>query len=367
MTATEGLPAQQPEAPQGACVIMAGGRGTRFWPVSRQHRPKQLLALGSERSLLRETFERVVPLFGTRRILVVTNEAQASETARELPELSSAHIIAEPVGRNTAACAALGIALAEKVNGSGPVALVPADHFIPDAEVFRDQLRRALVHASRTGQAVTFGITPYRPETGYGYIEVRDQDEGPLAGVRFVEKPDRQTAADYVASGRYLWNSGIFVWDSTAFAAALVRHLPSIAAALAEPLALYPGPQFGAALAATYADCPAVSIDVGIMEKLPAFAVFRAAFKWSDLGSWDVWGTVAADLPGENRGRATLYALDSPGNIVYAPGKTVALVGVENLIVADTPDALLICGMQDAQRIKELIGQLERDKRHDLL
>ncbi len=353
---------------RGFCVVMAGGRGTRFWPLSRAARPKQLLPLAGGRTLLRETCARLFPLVGPERILVVTNAAQAAASAAELPELPAAHIVAEPVGRNTAACAALGVLLAERIAGPGPVALLPADHFIPDGDLLRAQLAAAFAHATATGAAVTFGIPPTRPETGFGYIETgAGSGEGPLPGVRFVEKPDAATAAAWLAGGRHLWNSGIFAWESGAFVRALDAHLPGLTARLAPAVAAHGSARFAAALAAAYADCPSVSVDVGVMEKLPSFAVFRAAFRWSDLGSWTAWGELAPGLPGGNRGEAEVYAVGASGNIVHAPGRTVALVGVEGLVVVETPDALLVCRAADAQRLKEVIALLESGGREDLL
>lgn len=362
---TTGKGAQAP----GFCVVMAGGRGTRFWPLSRTGRPKQLLPLGAGgASLLRETCERLLPLVGPERILVVTNAAQAAATAAALPELRPDRIVAEPVGRNTAPCAALGALLAARLAGPGPVALLPADHAIPDGDALRAQLAAAFAHAAATGEACTFGIPPTRPETGFGYIETGPAPAaGPLPGLRFVEKPDAATAAGYLASGRHLWNSGMFVWDGPAFAAALDRHLPGLRERLVPAVAAHGGPDFNAALAAAYADCPSISLDNGVMEKLSSFAVFRAAFRWSDLGSWDAWGELAPSLAGGNRGLAALYAVDAAGNVLHAPSKTVALVGVEDLIVVDTPDALLVCRADQAQRLREVIARLEADGRRDLL
>lgn len=357
----------------GFCVVMAGGRGTRFWPLSRARRPKHLLPLGRASSLLRETCERVAPLVGWDRLLVVTNAAQTEATAAALPELPPERIVAEPVGRNTAACAALGVLLAERLSGPGPVALLPADHAIPDGEVFRAQLAAAFAHAATTGQAVTFGVPPTRPETGYGYLEVAapaggDGDPGlPRAGRRFVEKPDAVTAARYLAAGNFLWNSGIFVWESRAFAAALDRCLPGLRERLAPAVAAHGSAAFARALAAAYGDLPAVSLDVAVMEKLSGFAVLRAAFRWSDLGSWDAWGELAPELPGGNRGDAQLFTLGANGNVVFAPGKAVALIGVDDLIVVDAGDALLVCRARDAQRLRELTAELERRQRSDLL
>ncbi len=368
----------------GFCVIMAGGRGTRFWPLSRARRPKQLLALCSQKSLLRETCDRVMPLVGPERILVITNAALVADTLRELPELPATHIVGEPHGRNTAPCAALGVSLAERLAGTVPVALLPADHWIPDAELFRTQLAAAFHHATDTGKAVTFGITPTRPETGYGYLEVASRATSkavrnetsrdiagvagePLAGERFIEKPDLATAEVYLASGRHYWNSGMFVWDSKSFAIALEEHLPAVADALAAPVHAYGDNGFADALTTAYESCPSISIDHGIMEQLTTFSVFKAAFSWSDIGSWDVWGNLTNALPGGNRGLARLYEVDSRNNVIYAPDKAIALVGVDDLIVVDMPDALLICRGEDAQRIREVTERLAREDRQDLL
>lgn len=363
------VPEARGEQASGFCVIMAGGRGTRFWPLSRGGRPKHLLRLGSAHTLLRDTFERVVPLVGPERVLVVTGVEQVAGVRDELPELPSSHVLAEPVGRNTAPCAALGVGVAERLAGPGPVALLPADHWIPEADLFRRQLASAFAHAATAREPVTIGVPPATPETGYGYLEFDPAapEEPVLRGRRFVEKPDRATAEAYLAGGRHFWNAGIFVWHSRDFASALTAHLPAVAAALAGPVAAHGGPAFEAALAEAYAGCPSVSIDVGIMEKLPAFAVLRAAFGWSDLGSWPAWGELAPQLAEGNSGLADLLAIASGGNVVHAPGKLVALVGVEDLIVVDTPEALLVCRAADAQRVREVTERLAAQGRRDLL
>lgn len=362
-----GTPVETDKA--GVCVIMAGGRGTRFWPLSRIRRPKQLLPLGRGSSLLRETFERVRPLVGDTRVLVVTNAAQADAVAAELPELPRERIVAEPVGRNTAACAALGVGLAAKLAGEGPVALLPADHLIPDDDVFRAQLAAAFELAASGGGVITFGIPPRHPSTGFGYIEVAEAPTGDAAaaGLRFVEKPDAETARAYVDSGRFLWNSGIFVWHSGDLAREMMRHEPGIAERLDAPIAAYGTPAFADVLAEAYETCPAVSVDVAVMERLDGFRVMSARYGWSDLGSWDAWREFAPDLGGGNAGQARRLDGDGRGLTVYAPGKVVALLGVEDLIVVDTDDALLICRTDDAQRIKEITDRLETDGLDDLL
>ncbi len=357
-----------PDRTDGVCVIMAGGRGTRFWPLSRLGRPKQLLPLGRRGTLLRETFERVEPLVGAGRVLVITQAAQAAATAAELPELTPSQIVAEPCGRNTAACAALGAAVAGRLAPGAPLALLPADHLIGDDQAFRAQLRRAFQLAAAGAEVVTLGVPPQRPATGYGYIETAPGiAAGVLRGVRFVEKPGAAAAAGFVASGNHLWNSGVFVWNAAGFQRALAAHAPGLAGRMDAAAAAWGGPDFAAALAAAYDGCPALSVDVAIMEKLRDFCVIPAAFAWSDLGSWDSWREHAPDLGGDNRGVARRVMGDGRGHTVHAPGKTVVLLGVEDLIVVDTHDALLICRTDAAQRVKEMTDRLAAQGDDDLL
>jgi len=354
---------------RGICVIMAGGRGTRFWPLSRTDRPKQLLALASGKSLLRDTFERVEPLVGADRILVVTSGSLAGATRIELPELPSDHIITEPQGRNTAPCSVLGMGLAGRLDPAAPVALLPADHFIPDDDAFRTQLSDAFALAAVTETVVTLGIPPTRPETGYGYLETAGQEDpqAQVRGLAFHEKPDPVTAEEYVRSGKHFWNSGVFIWNPARFAAAATMYLPDLVDRMTVPVQTFGTGAFLPALEDAYRDCPADSIDFAIMEKLTDFQVLPAAFRWSDLGSWDAWGELAPVLPGDNRGRGDLLAIESRDNILLAADRLVALVGVRDLIVVDTPDALLICSKAEAQKIKEIISQLEDQGRSDLL
>ncbi len=358
------------QSSRGICVIMAGGRGTRFWPLSRTHMPKQLLPLGGSKSLLRETYERVEPLVGADRILVITSGSLAAPTRDQLPELPQQNIITEPVGRNTAPCAVLGMAIASRIDPEAPVALLPADHFIPDQKIFRQQLAEAFTLVARQETVVTFGIRPNRPETGYGYIETEDKahDEGFRHGLRFVEKPDVQTATEYMTSGRFFWNSGIFIWNPAFFAATSEKYVPLIND-LMDPVAHSFGTDaFTLALEKAYGACPADSIDYAVMEKLPGFTLTEARYTWSDLGSWDSWGELAPEMGNGNRGKGQVVALDSSDNIIMgAEGRTIAMVGVQDLIVVDTPDALLVCRKADAQRIKEVISLLEKDGRDNLL
>ena len=218
---------------------------------------------------------------------------------------------------------------------------------------------------------VTFGIPPTRPETGYGYIAVGDPAPGAppdvLTGEAFVEKPDRDRAEQYVADGRHLWNSGIFVWSAAAFARETGAHVPELVVRMQPVADALGAEEFPAALAAAYADCPAESFDYAVMEHLRAFEVMRARFDWSDLGSWSAWGDLAPELAAGGRGIAEVVSVDSAGNVIHAPGKQVALVGVEDLVIVDTGDALLVCPRRDDQRVKEIIGRLEAAGRDDLI
>lgn len=354
---------------RGICVIMAGGRGTRFWPLSRTSRPKQLQALSSGVSLLRDTFNRLEPLVGADRILVVTSGSLAEPTRADLPELPPENVICEPVGRNTAPCAVLGMGIARRIDPAAPVALLPADHFIPDDNLFRTQLQEAFDLAAARETVVTIGIRPTHPETGYGYIRTEGgaSAAGGLEGLEFVEKPDSIRAEEYVRSGKYFWNSGIFIWNPNSFAAMARQHVPVTAQLMDSPAEEFGTEGFVPALDKAYSDCPSESVDVAIMEKLPGFTVLEATFRWSDLGSWDAWGELADELAGGNRGLADLMSIDSSGNIIRSDGRLVVLLGVDDLIVVDTPDALLVTRKVHAQRIKEIITRLENDGRDDLL
>lgn len=366
---TEGSNTRSGPQSRGICVVMAGGRGTRFWPLSRKDRPKQFLALASAGSLLRDTFERLAPLVGSERILVVTSGDLAPLTRAELPELDPAHVVAEPIGRNTAPCAVLGLGMAARIDPQAPVALLPADHHIPDPDIFRAQLQAAFALAAARPTVVTFGIPPTRPETGYGYLRVEPAPAqgDPWRGLAFVEKPDLPTARGYVADGRHLWNSGIFVWNPQWFSACTRLYLQPVLDRLEPAVRAFGTDGFAAALKSAYEDCPAAPLDTAVMEKLDGFTVLPAAFRWSDLGSWDAWGSLAPALPGDNRGVGEVLALDGGDNVVMGGNRLIALLGVRDLVIVDTPDVLLVGRKDQAQRVKDIIAALERAGREDLL
>lgn len=346
-------------------VIMAGGSGTRFWPLSRSTRPKQLLALGPDhRSLLRATAERVWDILPAERTFIVTSEQLREQVAQALPELAPSQILAEPVGRNTAPCIGWAATHVKRLDADAIMCVLPADHYIGDTKAYVDTLQRG-IEAATHGDYVTIGIRPTRAETGYGYIEVgAELDPGVFRARRFVEKPDRRRAEQFVANGSFLWNSGMFFFLASRILEAIDEHLPGLGQELQRyDQAAKTGGE-SALVKATYAQLPAVSIDHGIMEKVSAVSVVPGSFEWSDLGSW----TSAWELAPQDEQANVLptggIAFDARGNYVTAPdGKLVALVGVDDLIVVDAGDALLVVPKGRAQDVREIVATLR--KRND--
>ena len=346
--------------PHAYAVIMAGGSGTRFWPLSRPARPKQLLALGpSEASLLRATVDRVSALIDAERTLVVTSSLLADAVAAELPDVPRENILAEPVGRNTALCVGWAASHVRRRDPDGVLVVLPSDHYIADAAAFHRALARGLYAASE-GDLVAVGVRPTRPETGYGYIEVGEELADDVHDARrFVEKPNRQRAERFLASGHFLWNSGIFVFRASVILDAIATHLPGLGASLdAFDAAAARGGE-REAVEQGYAELPAISIDHGVMEKAANVAVVPASFGWSDLGSWTTaWELAAQDGEG-NVAPDGAVLVDARRSYVKAPpGKTVALVGVDDLVVVDTADALLVVHREHAQDVRRVVEAL---------
>jgi len=352
-------------------VIMAGGQGTRFWPRSRRRLPKQLLPIAGRHTLLQETARRLLPAFAWPRILIVTNREQADEVRRQLPHLPADHVLVEPMGRNTAPCIALAAEWIAAREPDAIMAVVPADHVIDSGSALRRTLREAGDLAARTGALVTVGINPTRPETGYGYIEVAERitPDAPAAYWvrRFHEKPSAPVASRYLAGGRHLWNSGMFVWRASVFRQVLQEYLPQLRRALDGFWSSIPAARRERQLARVYRSLPSVSVDVGIMQPLTAarratqrVAVVPAQFGWNDVGSWiampDIWG---CDRDG-NAAIGKVLPVATKNSIVYSPERLVALVGVTDLIVIDSADALLICARDRAQDVRRVTNELKQ-------
>lgn len=355
-------------------VIMAGGSGTRFWPRSRAAWPKQFLVIGhGEDSLLQRTVARIESLIPPERVFVVTNERHVEATRTQLPRVPPDQVLGEPTGRNTAPCVAWGAAHVRRRDPNAVIAVLPADPHIGDEPKYLDVLRRAIALAN--GDAlVTIGITPERPETGYGYIELGDSiANNAFAAKRFVEKPDRATAESYVASGRFLWNSGMFFFRVDVIFSAITRHLP----ALADAMTCYDGAAVvgreAELVAQTYASLPSISIDHGVMEKADKIVVVPGEFGWDDVGHWaSAWQLADKDERG-NAAPDSCVVIDTDNCFVQsdfgktADGRMIALVGVRDLIVVDTKDALLVIPRERAQDVRDVIAELKRRKRDELL
>lgn len=350
------------DAPKIA-VVMAGGRGTRFWPRSRTLRPKQLLPIVGETSLLHQTVARLEGAFAPEHTFVVTTAELAEACRKELPGLPADNFILEPEGRNTAPCLALALVEIERRIPEGIMVVLSADHFIPDREVFLEDVDTAARHAATAHELVTFGIQPTYPETGYGYIEA--EGDGPVRRVlAFREKPPVEVALQYLASGRHYWNAGMFVWTLADFRAGLEAHCPEVLAPLDAWRAEGAAPQ---ALEAAYARLPQMAIDVALMERASAVAVVPTRFRWSDVGSWPA---AVAFHPADGAGniaQGEAMLVETRNCAVFGGTRLVALAGVEDLIVVDEADALLICHRDQAQRVKAVVDRLHAAGRHDLL
>jgi mannose-1-phosphate guanylyltransferase len=346
--------------------ILAGGEGTRLWPLSRSRRPKQLLNLGGQRSLIQRTVDRVLPLVDPERVLIITEQSHAADLHAQLPELPKSSIIVEPTRRGTAAALLLGALHVRERAPNATWASLHSDAFIADDDEFRRTLAAALEAASSGDYLVTTGVEPRFPATGYGYIQrgahIRDVAGFPLHKVvRFVEKPNLPTAEAYVASGDYLWNPGVFVWKNSTLLQAFQRYQPEIHRVLTS-VALKDVDQ-------AYPNAPRETIDVGIMERADNVATIPARFGWSDIGSWaELWELAErADDGNVALGSAPVLTTDSANNLVYADSRTVALVGVSDLVVVETADAVFVCPRERAQDVKLIVQRLQAEEKRELL
>lgn len=337
-------------------VIMAGGSGERFWPLSRRARPKQLQAIVGRRTMLQEAVARLQPVVPKSRMVVVTNAVQAREVRRQVPGVRE--VLAEPVGRNTAPCVAWAAAWIAQRDAQAVMAVVPADSWVGDVPKYRQVVREALALAGQEPVLITVGIAPRSPHTGYGYIEVGQSVGGRFyRAARFVEKPDRRTAEQYVASGRYRWNAGMFVWSAAAIVAAYERYQPEMLAAIR---------RIGDArsLRRIYPTLTKISVDYAIMEKADNVVVADGDFPWDDVGDW---AAVARHWPQDGSGNAVrgeAELVDARECVVMSqPGHVVGLVGVSGLVVVHTADATLVCRKEDTQRVRELVQRLAAERR----
>jgi len=358
---------------------MAGGSGTRFWPVSRSRRPKQFLALVGERSLLRQAFDRAAAMSGEQNVYVASGAAQRDMVMQALPGFDPRRLIVEPIARNTAPCVGLAALRLLRVDQEAVMVVWPADHVYTNQEALRQAIELAVAAADSGPALVTLGITPSRPETGYGYIEVQDgaaAGPGARRAARFVEKPDLATAREYVASGRFLWNSGVFAWKVGSILRQIETCAPGLWSGLQTIAAAMGQPAEERIISETFASLPSISIDHAVMEKTQEVLVVPVDPGWSDVGSWDAAADLHATDAAGNAFAGDPGAVDqvvlvgSRDCFVYAsgdPGRPIALVGVEDLIVVDAGDALLVCRRGDSQSVRAVVEALKVRGRNDVL
>ena len=357
-------------------IIMAGGRGERFWPVSRERKPKQLITLLGDRSFLQQTVDRVKPVAPLENILIITNAVQAGAVRRQLPELPKRNIIGEPCGRDTCAAVALGAALVGARSGSGVMAVLPADHVIPNEARFRRVLIDSMALAKREPALVTIGIQPHEPATGYGYIQVGNKLAKSLArslkstfftAKKFVEKPNLATAKRYLKSGDYRWNAGMFIWSHETIAAELCRQQPKLFAAAEKWRGIRGLAKLNAALARDYPKLEKISVDYAIMENAQNIVCADGVFGWDDLGSWPALARHLKPDAAGNCAVGDLIQIDSSNNVVFdartrnrAP---IAIVGISDMVVVQTDDATMVAHQPESQKIKQLVARLARHNR----
>ena len=372
-----------------APVILAGGSGTRFWPRSRKARAKQVLALDGQRTMIQQTVDRLSPVASPADVWVITNDLLDDLIAEQLPDVPREHVLSEPAARNTAPACALAAFLLEKSEPETVIGIFPSDHVVKNVARFAEVVRAGIAVAASGEKIVVLGVPPTRAETGYGYIELGAEVEG-SQGVavrrvkRFTEKPNAAFAEQFVASGDYAWNAGIFLWSARTLAKAIREHRPAMAPLLERIAEAYgtSKSEFDRVFAEVYPQCENISIDYAVLEPRSAKGDAGAEiyclpgdFQWNDLGCWSALHEHASGCPPEKVSITNVFdgddplciSIDSTGNYVHAPGKVIALIGVSNLVVVQTKDALLITTRERSQDVGKVVAELKNAGRDDLI
>ncbi|HTP80132.1 MAG TPA: mannose-1-phosphate guanylyltransferase [Bacteroidota bacterium] len=360
--------------PEVFAVIMAGGTGTRFWPRSKERSPKQFLEIVGEGTMIQNTLARIAPLVPPKRCLVVTNALQSEVVKTQLPELPVENILTEPFGRNTAPCIGLAAKWIQRINPNAVMVVLPADHLVRDRAEYLRVLQLAVRIADESNSLLTIGIKPSSPETGFGYIQYEDPQSGnayAADGVyrvrTFAEKPNLETAVTFLKSGDFLWNSGMFVWKVSTILNEIEAHLPELYQQLQTIPSDVTSSNLSTSLERIYGVIRSISIDYGVMEKARTVYVVKGDFGWSDVGSWDEVVRLAPTDAEGNSIRGTAIVKDSKRNYIEAGRRLVATIGVEDLIIVATDDAILICKKGRSQDVKEIVDYIRRKQMHDYL
>ncbi|MBV8476671.1 MAG: NTP transferase domain-containing protein [Acidobacteria bacterium] len=360
-------------------IILAGGRGTRFWPLSRKRRAKQLLALDGKKTMIQQTVERLLPLAPSSHFWVITNHDLRAEIVRQLPKVPRQQILAEPAGRNTAPAIGLAACLLLKQDPQAILGLFPCDHVIADVKRYHEVLAHGLGLAAAADNIVVLGIRPTRPETGYGYIEAAGRfDEQAWRVRRFTEKPEHERAVEFLRAGNYFWNSGMFLWRARTVADAIREHLPKTAPWLEKIVQSFGTTKFQATFRKLYPKCENISVDYAVLEprsgkgeRKSKIYCIPSDFGWNDLGSWTALHEHQANkLKAADRNLLFArgsFVLNATGNYVHAPGKFVATVGVSNIVVVETDDALLVTTRERSQDVGKVVQYLDEKKMSSLV
>lgn len=350
-------------------VIMAGGVGSRFWPRSKVKQPKQLLNIFGDSTMIESTIHRLDGIVPKENVIIITNEAQQEAVMETLVDIPKENVIAEPFGKNTAPCIGLASVLIESKKEDAVMITLPADHLIHDVELFQKTLQKAIDFAYESKGLVTLGITPTRPETGYGYIQVSNQTaDGQIYKVNtFAEKPNYATAKRFLESGDFYWNSGMFIWRVDAIRKELKKLMPELDEGLNELKPAIESENFDEKLVEVYGKLKSISIDYGVMEKSKNVYLIKGDFDWNDVGSWEAVYELSKKDKDDNALEGDVYAYNSYGSYVYSPDKFTAVVGLENVIVINTKDGLLVCHRDHAQDVKQVVEHLKYHERDELL
>lgn len=350
-------------------VIMAGGVGSRFWPRSKERKPKQLIRIFGDNTMIQDTVYRLDGLVKKENIIIITNKIQKMRVREQLPEIPEENIVDEPFGKNTAACIGLASVLVKSKNPDAVIITLPSDHLIKDEEQFKNCLRTAANYADKSGGLVTIGITPNRPETGYGYIQFDEEgiEQSIYKVLTFAEKPNLATARRFIESGDFLWNSGIFIWRVDSILKEIKKYLPDLSDGLDKIESSIGTPDFEKDLVQVYGQLKSISIDYGVMEKSDNVYLTKADFYWNDVGNWEAVYEISEKNEDGNSIVGDVYAQNTFGSYLFSPRKFTAAIGVENLIIINTNEALLVCHRNNAQDVRQIVDYLKMNKRTELI